>query len=103
MSAIHPTAQPVSAGDGNAAPPVPSAEIDASCRAPVLLLFVSAAAWLLLGTILHMVATLKFHSPGFLSDCAFLTYGRVHPVATNAFVYGFCVQAGFCRLIQPST
>ena len=94
MSAIHPTAQPVSAGDDNAAPPASSAEIDASCRIPVLLLLVKAASWLLLGSILHMVATLKFHSPGFLADCPWLTYGRVHPAATNAFIYGFAVQAG---------
>ena len=94
MSAIHSTGQPVSVGDGNAAPPVPSVEIDASCRVPVLLLFVSSAAWLLLGSILHMVATLKFHSPAFLADCPWLTYGRVHPASLNAFVYGFAAQAG---------
>src|SRR6266478_9081585 len=101
MSAIHSTGQPVSVGDGNAAPPVPSVEIDASCRVPVLLLFVSSAAWLLLGSILHMVATLKFHSPAFLADCPWLTYGRVHPASLNAFGYGFAAQAGLGVMLWP--
>lgn len=37
---------------------------------------------------------MKFHQPNFLSNCAWMTYGRVHPVATNALLYGFAVQAG---------
>jgi cytochrome c oxidase cbb3-type subunit 1 len=94
MSAISSTAQPVAEGDAAALPPIAAAEIDASCRAPLMLLFVSAALWLLAGSVLGLVATLKFHSPGFLADCAWLTYGRVHPAHLNALVYGFAAQAG---------
>ena len=60
------------------------AEIDASCRVPLFTLFVSGAVWLVIASVFGLIASLKFHSPNFLSDCACLTYGRVHPVATNA-------------------
>ena len=69
------------------------AEIDASCRGPLLLLFVSAAVWLLISSILGLIAAIKFHGPGFLAGAAWLTLGRVRPAATNALVYGFAIQA----------
>jgi cytochrome c oxidase cbb3-type subunit I len=98
MSAIPSPAQPVPEG-GPAAPPVPSLEIDASCRAPVLLLLVSAAVWLLLGSLLGLIATLKFHSPAILADCPWFTYGRVHAAQLNAFIYGFAAPAGLGVLL----
>jgi len=95
MSATHSPSQSISHSNGDAAPAVPSVEIDASCRAPLLLMFASAAIWLLIGSLLGIVATLKFHMPNFLSDCASMTYGRVHPAHLNAFIYGFAIQAGW--------
>ena len=70
------------------------AEIDASCRFPLFVLFVHAAFWLVAASVFGLLASIKFHSPGFLSNCAWLTYGRVYPVATNALLYGFALQAG---------
>jgi len=70
------------------------AEIDGSGRVPLFLMFVSGAVWLVVASAFGLLASLKFHKPDFLADCAALTYGRVHPVATNALVYGFGVQAG---------
>ena len=93
MSAISSPAQPVSTGGGGIVPPEPDAEIDASCRTPVLFLFVSAAVWLLIGSIFGIIATLKFHAPGLLADCPWLTYGRVHPAHMNSLIYGFAAQA----------
>ena len=93
MSAIPSPSQSGAIG-GNAEPPATDAEIDSSCRAPLLFLFVSAAAWLLIGSLFAIVATLKFHSPNLLADCPFLTYGRVHPAHLNAWIYGFGAQAG---------
>ena len=68
--------------------------IDASCRLPLFALFGGAAFWLMVGSVLGLIASIKFHSPNFLADCAWLTYGRVYPASTNALVYGFCVMAG---------
>ena len=98
MSAIPSPAQPVPEG-GPAAPPVPSVEIDASCRAPVLLLLVSAAVWLLLASMLGFIATLKFHKTDFLADCPWFTYGRVHAAQLNTFLYGFAAPAGLGVLL----
>jgi cytochrome c oxidase cbb3-type subunit 1 len=70
------------------------AEIDESCRVPLFQMFVSGAVWLVVASVFALLASLKFHKPDFLADCAALTYGRVHPVATNALIYGFGVQAG---------
>jgi cytochrome c oxidase cbb3-type subunit I len=68
------------------------AEIDASCRGPLLLLFVSGGIWLLLSSVLGFLAAVKFHGPGFLAGSAWLTLGRVRPAAMNALIYGFAIQ-----------
>jgi len=70
------------------------AEIDQSCRVPLFQMFASAAVWLVVASVFALIASLKFHMPGLLANCAAFTYGRVHPVATNALIYGFGVQAG---------
>ena len=69
------------------------AEIDASCRGLLLLLFVSGALWLLIGSFLGLLAAIKFHGPGFLAGSAWLTVGRLRPAATNALVYGFAIPS----------
>src|SRR5436190_16966066 len=74
--------------------PVADRDIDASSRVPLFVLFVSAAVWLAMGSAFGLIASIKLHGPGFLADCAWLTYGRVHAVAINAFLYGFAMQAG---------
>lgn len=99
MSATSSTAQSLPTGDAASPAPVPVAEIDASARGPLLFLFVSAAIWLFIASIFGMIATLKFHAPGMLADCPLFTYGRVHPAAANALIYGFAMQAGLGVLI----
>ena len=98
MSAKPTPAHPA-ASSGPIEPPVPSAEIDASCRVPVMVLFVSAAIWALVASAFGLLATLKFHGPSLLADCPWLTYGRVHPAYLNALIYGFAVQAGLGALL----
>lgn len=68
--------------------------IDASCRPPLVFLFWGAAFWLVVAWAFSLIAGIKFHSPAFLSDSAWLTYGRVYPVSTNALLYGFAIPAG---------
>jgi cytochrome c oxidase cbb3-type subunit I len=83
------------------------AEVDASCRWPVMLLFGCSLVWLLVGTVFALVASWKLHSPDFLGGVAWLTFGRVRPAHLNAVVYGFASQAGIavtlwlmCRLCR---
>lgn len=82
--------------------PVPSREneaveralIDSSTRGPVLTFFATALLWLLLSSVLGLIASIKLHSPGFLADLPWLTYGRIYPAYTTAFTYGWCSLAG---------
>ncbi len=74
-------------------PQTPDPKLDASCRVPLLALFGGAALWLVIGSVLAMIASIKFHAAGFLADCPWLTYGRVQPAADNALLYGFCIPA----------
>src|SRR5262245_34610238 len=112
MSAI-PSSSPSVSPATPAVPPIAPAEIDASCRVPVLVLFASAAVWLLTASVLALLASLKFHMPQLLADCPWFTYGRLQPMQMNALVYGFAAQAalgtslwliarlGRTRLVQP--
>jgi cytochrome c oxidase cbb3-type subunit 1 len=59
-----------------------------------VVLFLSAAVWLVIGSAFALIASIKFHAPGFLADSAWLTYGRVRPVGFNCMLYGFCMPAG---------
>jgi cytochrome c oxidase cbb3-type subunit I len=68
--------------------------IDASCRVPLLVLFGGAAAWLVVSSLLALVASLTFHMPAKFGDCSWLTYGRLQPAADDALLYGFCIPAG---------
>jgi cytochrome c oxidase cbb3-type subunit 1 len=87
-----PSAAPVA--DPALPAPATVAEIDASCRLPLLFMFGSAALWLVAAGLLSLAASLSFHSPTLLSHCPWMTYGRVHPAHWNAFGYGFAAQAG---------
>ena len=69
-------------------------KIDRSCCIPLLALVGGAALWLVIGTILSLLASIKFHAPNFLADCPWLTYGRLQPAADDALLYGFCLPAG---------
>ncbi|HEY1170622.1 MAG TPA: cbb3-type cytochrome c oxidase subunit I [Verrucomicrobiae bacterium] len=74
-------------------PEVTPAQIDASCRVPLLLIFVSSAAWLVISSILGLIASVKMHSPTLLADCRFFTFGHVQAAAFNTLLYGFIAQA----------
>ena len=43
-------------------------EIDRSMRGPVLLFYGAAIAWLLIGSLLALMTSLKFNLPGFLAE-----------------------------------
>ena len=80
----------------NSAGPVPTqSEIDASCRVPLLALFSGAALWLLISAVATLIASMSFHKPDMFSDCMFMNYGRILPFAKAAFLYGFCLPAGY--------
>lgn len=96
--------------------PTSAESIDFSGRVPLLVLFGAAATWLVVASVLALIGSIKFHSPNFLSESAWLTYGRVRPAFITALVYGFLIQSalgltlwifarlGSCRLaLNPLT
>jgi cytochrome c oxidase cbb3-type subunit 1 len=55
---------------------------------------VSGVAWLLMGSLLAFLASFKMHSPWFLADQAWLTFGRVRPAHLNTMIYGWASMTG---------
>jgi len=80
-------------------------EIDASCRVPVMVFFASAIFWLLVGTALALLASVKMHWPEFpwwpqyFVDADWLTFGRVRPAHLNTVIYGWATAAGVGTMI----
>lgn len=75
------------------------AGIDRSLRHPVMFFLTSGAAWLAVSILLGVIASAKVHSPGFMSDCPWMTYGRIFPAHVNVLVYGWGMQAAFAVII----
>lgn len=75
--------------------PIPTTEIDRSCRVPVMVWVTAAALWLLGGSALGLLAAIKLHAPSMLAGCSWVTFGRVQPAAWNAIVFGFLTQAAW--------
>ena len=69
------------------------AKLDGSCRRPVLVFLISAVAWLLVGSTLALIASIKLHSPEFLANDAWLTFGRMRTAHLNAVAYGWAAMA----------
>ena len=67
--------------------------IDASVRLPVILLFGNALHWLLVSSLLGLLASVKLVVPGLLSGVGCLGYGRVEAMARDLFLYGWASQA----------
>lgn len=87
------TTQSSSQSDCTTAPS--AAQVEASCRLPVLFLAFSGAAWLCFGTVLALLASIQLYHPSFMEGCAWVTYGRLRPAAVNALAYGFALQTAF--------
>ena len=75
------------------------AGIDRSLRHPVMFFLTSGAAWLAVSIVLGIIASAKVHSPEFLANCSYLSYGRVFPAHINALIYGWGFQAAFAVII----
>ncbi|MFU8806958.1 MAG: cbb3-type cytochrome c oxidase subunit I, partial [Bradymonadaceae bacterium] len=73
--------------------------IDRSCKRPVIFFFASAMFWLLAGTGLGILGSIKLHSPGFLGGWEWLTFGRVRPAHLNLVIYGWSSMAAVGTLL----
>ena len=86
------SAPPVAPAPGNVA--LERAVIDAAARGPVLLFFTTAVAWLLVATLLGFLRSIQLHSPGFLADVPWLTFGRITPAYSLALKFGWASLVG---------
>jgi cytochrome c oxidase cbb3-type subunit 1 len=65
------------------------AAIDEAGRPAILICFITALFWLLLGSLAGDIASLKLHLPDWLAGAGWLTFGRVRPVHLNIVAYGW--------------
>lgn len=68
-------------------------EITRSGKLAFLGLFGGAAFWFVLAGIFSLVASVKMHSPSFLSECSWMSYGRLKGAANGMLMFGFGTQA----------
>lgn len=69
--------------------------VDASLREPVFLLAFAAVKWLILASVVGLLAVVQSHTPDFLAYCEYTSAGRLEPIFTNALVYGWGFNAAF--------
>jgi hypothetical protein len=74
-------------------------QIDRPCRQTVVWYYAGAVFWLLAGSVLALVASLKMHAPSFLDNAAWLTFGRVRPAHLNTMIFGWASMAGIGTLL----
>ena len=70
-------------------------EIDASTKWPVIVFLLSGLVWLLVGTGFALISSIKLHTPEFLGDYEWLTFGRARTAHLNAVVYGWSTNVAF--------
>lgn len=70
------------------------AQADASTAPLVLFLFCCAVVWLLVASAAGLTASVKLHEPDWLTQQAWLTFGRIRTLHLNAVAYGWAPMAG---------
>ena len=70
-------------------------EIDASAKWPVIVFLLSGLIWLLVGSGFALVSSIKLHTPEFLGDYEWLTFGRARTAHLNSVVYGWSMNVAF--------
>jgi cytochrome c oxidase cbb3-type subunit 1 len=77
--------------------------LDQSARRPILFFIVSSVIWLVIGSLLGLLVSFKFHSPTFLGTEALLTFGKLRPLHLNIVTYGWLSFAalGVCLWLVP--
>jgi cytochrome c oxidase cbb3-type subunit 1 len=70
-------------------------DIDASTKWPAVVFLLSSLAWLLVGTVFALIASIKLHTPEFLAGSEWLTFGRARSAHLNAVVYGWSTNIAF--------
>ncbi len=70
------------------------ARADASTGPLVFFFFCCAIVWLLVASAAGLTASIKLHDPDWLTQQAWLTFGRIRTIHLNAVAYGWAPMAG---------
>lgn len=73
---------------------VARAGIDRVGKGPVLFLLSTGVAWLVIGSVFGLIASLKMHWPDWLAHSAPLSFGRARTLHLNMVIYGWLSGAG---------
>ncbi len=68
--------------------------IDPTARGPLLLLVGMALGWLVISGTFALIASIQLHTPQFLADCSWFTFGRTDAMRESTFIYGWAGNAG---------
>lgn len=69
-------------------------ELDQSAKGPIIFFLLSSVLWLVLGSIMGLLVSFKFHNPEFLGIQDFFTFGKLRPLHLNMIAYGWLSFAG---------
>jgi len=68
--------------------------LDQSAKGPILFFIFSSVVWLVIGSLLGLLVSIKFNDPNFLGVRDFLTFGKLRPLHLNIVTYGWLSFAG---------
>lgn len=80
---------------GGDRPKVQLTQIDESMRSPCVFFIMAALSWLIVGTVLALLASFTLHAPDYFPNWEWLTFGRVRSAHLNAVTYGWGNNAVF--------
>ena len=72
---------------------------DRSSAFPVFMFIVFACLWLVVGSVAGLIASLKLHEPDWLTNYAWLTFGRIRTVHLTAVLYGWITNAALGMIV----
>jgi cytochrome c oxidase cbb3-type subunit 1 len=72
---------------------------DRSTAFPVFMFIAFACFWLLLGSFAGLTSSIKLHQPDWLTDQAWLTFGRIRTVHLTAVLYGWITNAALGTIL----
>jgi cytochrome c oxidase cbb3-type subunit 1 len=98
MNAAHSGKASTESGAGEARLQAELAQRIVADRSTAYVTFVflaCAVGWLIFASTAGLISSIKLHEPEFLSDYAWLTFGRIRTLHLNAVAYGWAPMAAF--------
>ena len=69
-------------------------EADQSSSLVVGICLTLSVIWLLVASVAGLISSIKLHSPDWLAQYGWITFGRIRPIHLNLVAYGWCSLAG---------